>query len=131
MFYFVSISVDGFELFFNKHFNQLHKRPNHFWGTFNNISNEMEHGKIHGALYIDLPKAFDKLSFDIILYKLNYYGIAGTALQLLTNYLQNRKQYVIFNNHESYLTEIKTGVPQGFILGPLLFSIIINDLKKN
>ena len=76
-------------------------------------------------------KAFDTLSFDIILYKLNYYGIAGAELQLLTNYFQNRKQYVIFNNHESDLTEITTGVPQGSILGPLLFSIIINDLKKS
>ena len=91
----------------------------------------MEHGKTPGALYIDLSKAFDTLSFDIILYKLNCYGIAGTELQLLTNYLKNRKQYVIFNNHETYLTEITTAVPQGFILGPLLFSIVINDLKKS
>ena len=95
------------------------------------ISKQMEHGKTPGALYIDLSKAFDTLSFDIILYKLNYYGITGKELQLLTNYLQNRKQYVIFNNHESELTEITTGVPQGSILGPLLFSIIINDLKKS
>ena len=94
------------------------------------ISNEMEHGKTSGALYIDLSKAFDTLSFDVILYKLNYEGIAGTELQLLTNYLQNRKQDVISNNHESNLTEITTDVPQCFILGPLLLSIIINDLKK-
>ena len=99
--------------------------------SVDHISNEMEHGKTPGALYIDLSKAFDTLSFDIILYKLNYYRIAGTELQLLTNYLKNRKQYVIFNNHESDLTEITTGVPQGSILGPLLFSIIINDLKKS
>ena len=95
------------------------------------ISNEMEHGKTPGALYIDLSKAFDTLSFDIIVYKLNYYGIAGTELQLLTNCPKNRKQYVIFNNHESDLTEITTGAPQGSILDPLLFSIIINDLKKS
>ena len=62
---------------------------------------------------------------------MNYYGIAGTELQLLTNFLQNRKQYVIFKNHESELTDITTGVPQASILGPLLFSIIINDLKKS
>ena len=61
---------------------------------------------------------------------MNYYGIAGTELQLLINYLQNRKQYVIFNSHESDLTEITTGVPQGSILSPLLFSTIINDLKQ-
>ena len=91
----------------------------------------MEHGKTPGALYIDLSKAFDTLSFDVILYKLNYYGIAGSELQLLTNYMKNRKQYVIFNNHESDRTEITTGVPQGSILGPLLFSTIINDLKKS
>ena len=95
------------------------------------ISKEMEHGKNPGALYIDLSKAFDTLSFDIILYKLNYYEIASTELQLLTNYLQNRKQYVIFNNHESDLTEITTGIPQGSILGPLLFSIIINNFQKS
>ena len=77
------------------------------------------------------PKLFDTLLFDIIIYKLNYYGIAGTELQLLTNYLKNRKQYVIFKNHESDLTDITTGVPQGSILGPLFFSIIINDLKKS
>ena len=91
----------------------------------------MKHGKTPGALYSDLSKAFDTLPFDIILYRWNYYGIAGTELQLLTNHVQNRKQYVIFNNHESDLTEITTGVSQGSILGPLLFNIIINDLKKS
>ena len=95
------------------------------------ISKQIEHWKTPGALYIDLSKAFDTLSFDIIPYRLNYYGIAGTELQLLTNYLQNRKQLVIFNNHESELTENTTGVPQGSILGPLLFSIIINYLEKS
>ena len=94
------------------------------------ISNEMESGKTPVTLFIDLSKAFDTLSFDILLQKLNYYGIAGVNLKLMANYLRNRKQYVVFNNHNSEITDIKCGVPQGSILGPLFFSICINDLKN-
>ena len=63
-------------------------------------------------IYIDVSKAFDTLNFDILLYKLHYYGITDIALKLLKSYMSNRKQYVKYNVNESGFTEIKTGVPQ-------------------
>ena len=86
----------------------------------------MESGKTPCALFIDLSKAFDTLSFEILIRKLRHYGVTDTDLRLLISYLTNRKQYVVFNNHESDITEIKAGVRQGSILGPLFFSICIN-----
>ena len=61
-------------------------------------SSEMENQKIPTAVFIDLSKAFDTLSYDILLYKLKYYGVTGTEFKLMQNYLSNRKQYVVFNN---------------------------------
>ena len=93
------------------------------------ISNEMESGKTLVTLFIDLSKSFDTLSFDILLQKLNYYGIAGVNLKLMANYLRNRKQYVVFNNHNSEITDIRCGVPHGSIFGPLFFSIFFLDRR--
>ena len=83
----------------------------------------MDDHKIPGTIFIDLSKALDTLSYDILLYKLKFYGISGVEYKLLSNYLSNRKLYVMFNNKNSEFTEIRTGVPQGSIFGPLLFSI--------
>ena len=79
-------------------------------------------------MYIDLSKVFDMFNFDIILHKLHYYGVTGVSFELIRSYLTNRKQYVKFKTLESDYMDVKTGVPQGSILGPLLFSIDINDI---
>ena len=63
------------------------------------VSKQMENGKTPGNLYIDLSNAFDTLTFDILLFKLNYYGVTDTALELMSSYLKNRKQYVVFETY--------------------------------
>ena len=79
-------------------------------------------------MYIDLSKAFDTLIHRILLDKLSYYGINGVAKNLLQSYLSNGHQVVDFNGSTSDTLEIKTGVSQGSVLGPFLFSVYINDL---
>ena len=75
------------------------------------IVHEMDRKLTPVNIYIDLSKAFDILNYDILLYKLHYYGITDIALKLLKGYMSKRKQYFKYNVNESGLKEIKTGVP--------------------
>ena len=92
---------------------------------------QMDQQKTPGHIYIDLSKAFDTLNFDILLSKLRYYGLSEIPLKLITNYLPNRNQYVKFESCISNLVPISTSVPQGSILGPLLFSLLMANSKIN
>ena len=84
--------------------------------------------KTFGALLTDLSKAFDCLSHDLLIAKLNAYGFSTVALRLVQNYLSNRKQRTKINSDFSSWEEILFGVPQGSILGPLLFNTFLCDL---
>jgi len=94
------------------------------------LINKMDNKEIPINIYLDLSKAFDTMDHLILKSKLEYYGIKGTPLKLFDSYLTNRKQYVDFEDTESDMLDITTGVPQGSILGPLLFIIYINDMAN-
>ena len=82
------------------------------------------------AIYMDLSKAFDTLDHKILLHKLEYYGIKNTELNWFKSYLGNRTQFVEIENTQSNYQTITTGVPQGSVLGPLLFLIYMNDIEE-
>ena len=94
------------------------------------VLNNMLNNKDTDVIYLDYAKAFDKVDHQILLKKLHAYGIRGKLLTWLNCYLANRHQTVVINGKHSYPAKVISGVPQGTVLGPVLFIVYLNDLQS-
>ena len=122
--------LEDFNILFENQFGfrKLHSSYMALMVLTDKLIKSLEKGEFVIGVYLDFSKAFDTVDHAILLSKLSHYGVRGNALQWFKSYLSDRKQYVTYNGVSSPVNNITCGVPQGSILGPLLFLLYINDL---
>ena len=109
-------------------FRQKHSTQQAIITLVDKITKSLDSGDIVIGVFLDLKKAFDTVNHKILFKKLFAYGIRGNILKWFESYLPNRSQFIMYDNIQSETRSIKCGVPQGSILGPLLFIIYMNDI---
>ena len=111
-------------------FRQRHSTSHAVITLVEKITHALDSGKVVGGVFIDFKTAYDTVSHDILLRKLEAYGIKNNVIRLIKSYLSDRKQHVQYSDGKSDVKGVLHGVPQGSILGPLFYIIYANDFSR-